>query len=135
MSNLAKVDAFLQDARTFFYTTMDGDKPRVRPFGFYMIFNDKLYFGMGKQKESFKQTVANPNVEVCALNSKNQWLRIRFTARVDDSAEASEAAFTKSPFLKNLYNEQTGNVLGIVAVENGYAEIADMAGNFEKFEF
>ena len=135
MSNLEKVDAFLKEARTFFYTTVDGDKPRVRPFGFYMLFNDKLYFGMGKQKESFKQTVANPNVEVCALNAKNQWIRIRFTAVVDDSAEVSEAAFSANPFLKNLYNEQTGNVLGIVAAENGYAEIADMAGGFESFNF
>ena len=135
MTNLEKVDAFLKDAGTFFYTTTDGDKPRVRPFGFYMLFNDKLYFGMGKQKESFKQTVANPNVEVCAMNAKRQWIRIRFTAVVDDSAEASEAAFTKSPFLKNLYNEQTGNVLGIVEAKDGYAEIADMAGNFESFKF
>ena len=69
------------------------------------------------------------------MNKKMQWIRIRGTAVVDDSAEASEAAFTKSPMLKNLYNEQTGNVLGIVAVENGYAEIADMRGGFESFNF
>ena len=135
MSNLEKVDAFLKDAGTFFYTTTDGDKPRVRPFGFYMLHNGKLYFGMGKQKQSFAQTVANPNIEVCAMNAKRQWIRIRGTARVDDSAEASEAAFTKSPFLKNLYNEKTGNVLGIIALDDGYAEIADMAGGFESFNF
>ena len=135
MSNLEKVDAFLKDAGTFFYTTTDGDKPRVRPFGFYMLFKDKLYCGIGKQKQSFAQTVANPNIEVCAMNAKRQWIRIRGTAVVDDSAEALEAAFAKGPFLKTLYNEQTGNKLGIVAVENGYAEIADMAGGFESFEF
>ena len=135
MTNLEKVDAFLKDAGTFFYTTTDGDKPRVRPFGFYMLLNGKLYFGMGKQKESYKQTIANPNVEICALNKKMQWIRIRGTAVVDDSAEALEAAFAKGPFLKTLYNEQTGNKLGIFWLKDGYAEIADMAGNFEKFEF
>ena len=132
---MEKVLEFLKDAGVFFYATVDGDKPRLRPFGLFLERNGKFYFGMGKQKESYKQTIANPNVEICALNKKNQWIRIRGTAVVDDSPEALEAAFAKGPFLKTLYNEQTGNKLGIVAVENGYAEIADMGGGFESFNF
>ena len=130
-----EVYEFLKKCGTYYLATVAGDQPRVRPFGFYMLFKDKLSFGMGKQKQSFAQTVANPNIEVCAMNAKRQWIRIRGTAVVDDSAEALEAAFAKGPFLKTLYNEQTGNKLGIVAVENGYAEIADMGGGFESFNF
>lgn len=132
---MEKVLEFLKDAGVFFYATVDGDKPRLRPFGLFLERNGKFYFGMGKQKESYKQTVANPNVEICALNKKNQWIRIRGIAVADETPETYEAVFAASPFLKNLYNEQTGNKLGIFWLKDGYAEIADMAGNFEKFEF
>ncbi|NMA37987.1 MAG: hypothetical protein GX942_06735 [Papillibacter sp.] len=132
---MQKVVDFLKNCGTFFYASCDGNKPRVRPFGFFMVFEDKLYFGMGKQKESFKQTVENSNFEICALNKENAWIRIRGTAVLDDSKKALDKAFETNPFLKNLYNEQTGNALGLFYIKDGYAEIADMKGSFEKFTF
>ena len=135
MTNLERAAAFLAEAGTFFYTTCDGNKPRVRPFGFHMVYEGKLYFGMGKQKESFKQTIENPNFEICAVNEKKQWIRIRGTAVLDDRQEVLDTVFQTNPFLKNLYNEQTGHVLGNFYIKDGYAEIADMGGSFESFEF
>ena len=130
-----KVLEFLKSAGVFFYASCDGDKPRVRPFGFYMALDGKLYFGMGQQKESFKQTIANPNFEICALNKDNAWIRIRGTAVWDNSDETMAKVFENSPHLKMLYNEQTGNVLGNFWIKDGYAEIADMKGGFESFNF
>ena len=132
---MEKVLNFLKDAGVFFYATVDGDKPRLRPFGLFLELNGRLYFGMGKQKESYKQTIANPNVEICSLNKQNQWILIRGIAVPDETSETYETVFAASPFLKTLYNEQTGNVLGIFWLKDGYAEIADMQGNFEKFNF
>lgn len=123
---------FLKDCGTFYYATCDGNKPRVRPFGFLMEFEGKIYFGMGKQKQSFKQTIDNPNFEICATNPKNQWIRIRGTAVLDDREVVTEKAFEVSPFLKNLYNEQTGNVLGHFYIKDAVAEITDMMGGFEQ---
>ena len=135
MTNVERVEAYLKEAGTFFYATCDGNKPRVRPFGFHMILDGKLYFGMGKQKESFKQTVANENFEICAMKPDMTWIRIRGTAVLDDSDATMDKVFENSPHLRNLYNEQTGNVLGNFYIANGYAEIASMTGSFEKFEF
>ncbi|MDD6188341.1 MAG: pyridoxamine 5'-phosphate oxidase family protein [Clostridiales bacterium] len=135
MTNVERVEAYLQEAGTFFYATCDGNKPRVRPFGFHMVYNGKLYFGMGKQKESFKQTVANENFEICAVKPDMTWIRIRGTAVLDDSAETMAKVFEVSPHLTNLYNEQTGNVLGNFYIKDGYAEITSMSGSFESFEF
>jgi uncharacterized pyridoxamine 5'-phosphate oxidase family protein len=39
---------FIKENPTFYFATVDGDKPKVRPFGFFIKFNGKLYFGMGK---------------------------------------------------------------------------------------
>ena len=68
MSKIQKIYDYLKECNGFFFASCDGDKPRVRPFGFMMIFEDKLYFGMGTHKESYKQVKANPNVEICAMN-------------------------------------------------------------------
>jgi len=42
---------YITDAKTFYIATTEGDKPKVRPFGFIMEFEDKLYFGTSNQKD------------------------------------------------------------------------------------
>lgn len=126
---------FLAENPTFYYATADGNKPRVRPFGFYMEFEGKLYIGMGKHKASYRQTVANPNVELCTANPAGRWLRIRGAAAADDRKEALEKAFEVMPRLKQIYNEQTGFQLGLFCIRDGVAEFADLQGNFESFSF
>ena len=38
-----KVLKFLKDAETYYLATVEGDQPRVRPFGTAHIFEGKLY--------------------------------------------------------------------------------------------
>ena len=135
MANVEKVMDFLKGCGAFFYASTDGNKARVRPFGFYMEYEGKFYYGMGKHKQSFKQTMENPNIEICALNADNHWIRIRGTAVLDDRQEVMDKVFEVAPHLRNLYNEQTGNTLGNFYIQDGYAEIADMGGGFESFTF
>ena len=130
-----KIIKFLKENRVFYFATVDGDKPKVRPFGFCMEYNGKLYFGMGKHKQSYKQLIKNPNVEVCAADAKGQWIRISGVAVFDDSEETNTKAFETLPMLKDIYNEKTGFIMGIIYLKNGVAEIADMKGNFEKITF
>ena len=59
-NNLAKVLAFLDDAQTYYLATVEGDQPRVRPFGTALVFNDKLYIQTGKVKAVSKQLSLNP---------------------------------------------------------------------------
>jgi uncharacterized pyridoxamine 5'-phosphate oxidase family protein len=130
---MEKVLEFLKENRVFFYTTVDGDKPRVRPFGFFMVFDGKLCFGMGKHKQCYKQSLANPNVEICSCSAQGQWLRVRGTVSVVDTPAALEEAYKVMPALKDMYNEKTGQELGILAMDAGaVAEIADMKGGFEQ---
>ena len=46
---------FLKDAGTFYLATVDGDQPRVRPFGAVAEFEDKLYIITNNEKEVYKQ--------------------------------------------------------------------------------
>ena len=127
-----KILSFLKENSTFYFATVEDNKPRVRPFGFVMEWQGRLYFGMGKHKASYKQMQANPNVEICTASKKGEWIRIKGTAVLDDSQAAMDQAFQVAPFLTNIYNKESGLTMGLCYLENVDAEIADMKGHFEK---
>ncbi|MFZ7101227.1 MAG: pyridoxamine 5'-phosphate oxidase family protein [Peptococcaceae bacterium] len=132
---MEKIINFLKENPVFYFATVDGNKPKVRPFGFFMEYNGKLYFGMGKHKQSYQQVVTNPHVEICTANAKGQWIRISGVAVFDDSTETMAKVFETMPSLKDIYNEKSGLILGNFYLESGVAELADIAGNFEKINF
>jgi uncharacterized pyridoxamine 5'-phosphate oxidase family protein len=127
-----KILSFLKENPTFYFATVEDNKPRVRPFGFVMEWEGRLYFGMGQHKASFQQLLVNPNVEVCTASAKGEWIRIKGTAVLDDSQTALDHAFQTMPFLTDIYNEKTGLKMGLWYLENIDAELADMKGHFEK---
>ena len=60
---MQRVYDFLKEAGTYFIATVEGDQPRIRPFGTVDIYNGKLGIQTGKKKAFFKQVEANPKVE------------------------------------------------------------------------
>ena len=126
---------FLKENPTFYYASVDGDKPRVRPFGFHMEHEGKLYFGTGKHKQFYKQVIANSSVEICTADKDGKWIRIRGTAVFDERNEITEKVFELMPRLKDIYNKQGGPTFCSFYIKDGEAEIADMQGHFEKFTF
>ena len=83
---MQEVYEFLKKCGAYYLATIDGDQPRVRPFGTYLIFEDKLYIQTGKVKDVSKQMMANPKIEICAF-SGDTWIRIAATAVEDDRIE------------------------------------------------
>ena len=79
MTNIEKVNEILTKAEVFYLATVNGDKPKVRPLGFHLLFEDKIYFGVGTFKEVYKQMEANPNVEIAAWDGEH-FLRYYGTA-------------------------------------------------------
>ena len=59
---------FLKNAGTFYLATVEGDQPRVRPFGAVNVFEDKLYFITNNQKDVYKQIAADLKVEISAAS-------------------------------------------------------------------
>ena len=70
MTNAEKVNEFLNKAQVFYFLTLDGDRPKGRPFGFHLLINDRLYFGCGTFKNVYRQLTENPNVEILALSGE-----------------------------------------------------------------
>ena len=103
-----EVYEFLKKCGTYYLATMDGDQPRVRPFGTVDIFDGCLTIQTGKKKDVAKQMDANPKVEICAFDG-NAWLRLAGTAVMDDSVEAVSHMLDSYPDLKAMYAPGDGN--------------------------
>ena len=105
---MKEVYDFLKSAGTYYLATVDGDQPRVRPFGTVDIFEDKLYIQTGKSKDVSKQLAANPKAELCAFKD-GTWLRVSGELVNDDRLEAKEHMLDNYPELKAMYSADDGN--------------------------
>lgn len=106
---MKNVYEFLKNADTYYLATVEGDQPRVRPFGTVNIFEGKLYIQTGKVKPVSKQLMANPKAEICAFKG-GKWLRVACELIEDDSVEARKSMLDAYPNLRSMYDENDGNM-------------------------
>lgn len=99
---------FLKSAGTYYLATVDGDQPRVRPFGTADLFEGKLYIQTGKVKDVSKQLAANPKAEICAFKD-GVWLRVSGELVNDDRVEAKAHMLDNYPSLKAMYSAEDDN--------------------------
>ncbi len=105
---MREVYDFLKQCGTYYLATVDGDQPRVRPFGTVDIFEDRLYIQTGKSKDVSKQIQANPKVELCAF-AGGKWLRVAGRLVRDDRVEAKRHMLDSYPQLKAMYSAEDDN--------------------------
>lgn len=104
-----EVYEFLKKCGTYFLATMDGDQPRVRPFGTVDLFEGKLYIQTGKVKDVAQQMMANPKVEISACTADGHWIRLQATAVLDENIEAQKHMLDAYPSLQGMYKPGDGN--------------------------
>ena len=109
MNNLERVVKFLDEAGTYYLATVEKDQPRVRPFGTAIAYKDKLYIQTGKIKAVSHQLADNPKAEICAFKD-GKWVRIAGELVNDDTREVKTLMLDKMPVLRNMYNEDDGNM-------------------------
>ena len=118
---MEEVFELLKKIGTYYLATVDGDKPRVRPFGTVDLYNGKLYIQTGKKKDVSKQIEKNPNVELCAFQD-GIWVRVAGKLVNDDSREAKKHMLDNYPNLRGMYNEDDDNTQ-VLYFEDGVATI------------
>lgn len=132
MTNVEKVNKFLDDANVFYFLTTDGEQPKGRPFGFHMLEGDRLYFGAGTFKNCFKQLTQNPKVEILAMG-KNEFLRYDGTVEIVKDETLLAKVREKMPQIMALY-DKNGWEMGLFYLKDGHAEIRGMLELKEEFE-
>jgi len=130
---MERVCQFLKDAGVYYLATLEGDQPRVRPFGTAHIFENKLYIQTGKAKPCSRQILANPKVEICAFHG-GTWLRIAGRLQEDDRPEAKKSMLDAYPNLRGMYDENDGNTQ-VLYFKHAVATFSSFTGAPETVEF
>ena len=130
---MERVYQFLKEASVYYLATVEGDQPRVRPFGTVHIFEGKLYIQTGKIKPCSKQLMANPKAEICAFHN-GSWLRVAAELYDDDRVEAKKAMLDVYPGLRDRYDENDDN-MQVLYLKNAVATFSSFTAEPETVIF
>ena len=125
--NMQEVQNYLKECGAFYIATVDGDQPRVRPFGVSEIINGRLYIMTGKVKDVFQQMDANGKFEICALKpSGSEWMRLSGTLVNDDDLAVKTEFLERNPGLKGMYKPDDGN-MAVLYITNATARFCSFS--------
>ena len=130
---MKRVLDFLKSAEVYYLATVEGDQPRVRPFGTVNEFEGKLYIQTGKVKPTSHQLATNPKAELCALKD-GAWIRVACELVEDDRFEAKKSMLDAYPNLRGMYSEDDGNTQ-VLYMKNVVATISSFGGASIVIEF
>ena len=134
MEAAKQVLEFLKDAKVFYVATIDGDRPRVRPFSGISTFEGKLYMPTGNHKKVFAQMMANPHVEICGM-AHGKWIRIEAEVERDPRREAKQAMLDAyGTALTRLYSLDDG-IFEVFFLKNAEATICSFTEQPEVIRF
>ena len=130
---MERVYQFLKDAGVYYLATVEGNQPRVRPFGTVNIFDGKLYIQTGKVKPCSRQIIANPKVELSAFH-QGAWIRVTGELAEDGRVEAKKSMLDAYPDLRSMYDENDNNTQ-VFYFKNAVATFSSFGGPTETVVF
>jgi len=131
---MKKVLEYLKSCGTFYLATVEGDQPRVRPFGAVAEYEDKLYVVTNNKKEVYKQLLKNPKTEICAMH-KGTWIRVAGELVEDTRREARAAMMdANEKALSSMYNIDD-NLMTVFKFTHAVATIYSFTSEPEVIEF
>lgn len=98
----------LKKVGVFYIATIDGNQPRVRPFGSIVEFEGNAYICTGNFKPVYNQIRLNPNVELCGMYPTGEWLRASGKCVEDNRLEVQTAMLDDPTGPKGLYQAGDG---------------------------
>ena len=125
--------AVLKKCGVFYLATVEGDQPRVRPFGAVCGFEGKLYIITSNQKKVFDQMQKNQKVEFCGM-SEGKWLRLSAEVIRDTRIEAKKAMLEDNPSLRGMYSEDD-DIMEVLYLKNAEASLCSFTEEPEIWMF
>ena len=115
--------------------TVEDGKPRVRPWGFMLAQDGKLWFCTSNNKDVFHQLQKNPAIEF--TSSTAEFVTIRVRGEVIFSNDMGMKKIVEShPMVKSVYQTAENPLFEIFFLEHGKAVISDFSGQPPRiFEF
>ncbi|MDR2614946.1 MAG: pyridoxamine 5'-phosphate oxidase family protein [Oscillospiraceae bacterium] len=126
-----KATELLKAAGTFYVATVEGDQPRVRPFGAVAEVDGKTYICMNNTKKVFAQLKANPKAEIVGMVGQD-WFRITAKILQDDRVEAREAVLAQNEMLRGMYKADDG-IYEVLYLSDVKGTLESFSGSKEEF--
>ena len=118
---------FLEKNPVFYLATDDNGQPRVRPFGFHMIFDGKFYMVTALPKKVCKQMEKNPKIEFCTMAPDTKFVRVNGEVVFDnDNMEAKKKVFEVMPDLLKMYKSADNPIMSVFYLKEMHATIASL---------
>lgn len=124
---MSKMVDILKETGVFYVGTVEGDQPRVRPFGAVIDFEGKAYFCTNNKKDVFKQLMKNAKTEICGSLPDGRWIRVTGRFVRDDNDAVRTAMLEELPSLKRLYSVGDG-LFEVLYLESAVATVYSMGG-------
>lgn len=131
---MKEVLEFLKASNVFYLATVEGDQPRVRPFGAVCEFEDRIYLITGNQKSVYAEMIANPKIEISSMTPDGRWIRLTAEVVRDGRFEARKAMLDANPDLRSMYSENDG-VMEVLYLQNAQAVICSFTAEPVKYNF
>ena len=118
---------FLEKNPVFYLATDDEGQPRVRPFGFHMVFDGKFYMVTALPKMVCKQMEKNPRVEFGTMAPDTKFVRVNGEVVFDnDNMQAKENVFKVMPDLLKMYGSAENPAMAVCDLKDMHATIASL---------
>ena len=133
---MKEVVDFLRSNAMGSLATLENGKPRVRPWGFMLEEEGKLWFCTGNTKDVFQQLQQNPAIEFTASSPAYVTVRVRGEVKFSKDLEMKKKIIENSPLVKSVYQTPENPIFEIFYLEHGKAILSDFSGQPPKtFEF
>lgn len=131
---MEEVLKYLKECGTFYLATIEGDQPRVRPFGAVCSFEGKLYIITNNKKPVYQQMLKNPKIEISGM-SKGTFIRLECEVVPDHRREARVAMMEEYPgSLSKMYSVDD-NKMEVLYLQNAKATVNTLTGECNVIEF
>ena len=128
-----EVYEFLKKCKPFYVATVEGDQPRVRPFGALDLFNGNIYLITARPKNVSNQITANPKVEICGYDGE-KWIRIKATLVEETNREAKAHMLEENPNLKKRYTVED-DIGRMLCIKDAVATISSFTEQPREIKF
>ncbi|MBS7526203.1 pyridoxamine 5'-phosphate oxidase family protein [Fusibacter paucivorans] len=131
---MKEVLTYLQNCGTFYLATMDGETPRVRPFGAVAEYDGKLYIVTNNQKKVFAQMKHHPKVEISGMY-QGTWIRLEAEAIHDERREARVAMMTANEKVLSSMYHVDDQLMEVFYLQNATADFCAFSGETKRMTF
>lgn len=117
-----KILDFIKQTGVGYIATVDGNQPRVRPFGFGFYESGRFWFCTNNTKKVYAQLKATPYTEVFFSKPDfSQYLRLSGHVVFDTSLDAKKKVMDAMPAVVGIYKSPDNPIFEVFYIEKGEA--------------